>query len=50
MRHSVELGQATVFDVTIAEQNRFLYTIYGVLENHATLYVGQTRGEERGSR
>ena len=44
MRHSIELGLATVFDVTIAKKNWFLYAIYGVVENQATLYVGQTRG------
>ena len=44
MKHSVELEQATVFDVTIAKQNPFLYMIYGIFENQATLYVGQTRG------
>ena len=44
MRHSLELGLATVFDVAIAKKNGFLYTIYGVVENQATLYVGQTRG------
>ena len=44
MRHSVELGLATVFDVTIAKKNGFLYTIHGVVEDQATLYVGQTRG------
>ena len=44
MKHSAELGLATVFDVTIAKKNGFLYTIYGTVENQATLYVGQTRG------
>lgn len=44
MRPPVELGLATVFDATIAKKNGFLYTIYGVIENQATLYVGQTRG------
>ena len=44
MRHSVEFGLATVFDVTIAKKNGFLYTIYGLVEDQATLYVGQTRG------
>ena len=44
MRHFVELGLVTVFDATIAKKNGFLYTIYGVVENQATLYVGQTRG------
>lgn len=44
MKHSAELGLATVFDVTIAKKNGFLYAIYGVVENQATLYVGQTRG------
>ena len=27
MRHAVEIGQATVFDVNIAKQNPFLYLI-----------------------
>lgn len=40
----MELGLATVFDVTIARKAGFLYTIYGIVENQATLYVGQTRG------
>ena len=44
MKHSVELGLATVFDATIAKKKGFLYTIYGVVEDQATLYVGQTRG------
>lgn len=44
MKHSAELGLATVLDATIAKKNGFLYTIYGVVENQATLYVGQTRG------
>lgn len=44
MRDAVEIGQATVFDVNIAKQNPFLYTIYGVLETGVALYVGQTRG------
>ena len=44
MTHSAELGLATVFDVTIAKKNGFLYAIYGVVEDQATLYVGQTRG------
>lgn len=43
MRHSVEIGQATVFDVNIAKQNPFLYTIYGVFETGIALYVGQSR-------
>ena len=43
MRHSAELGRATVSDVTISKQGAFLYLIYGVLESRATLYVGQTR-------
>ena len=42
MRNTVEIGQATVSDVTIAKQNPFLYAIYGVSETGATLYVGQT--------
>ena len=45
MKHSVEIGQATVFDVAIAKQNPFLYTIYGVFKNQVALYVGQTRGK-----
>lgn len=45
MKHSVVLALATVFDVTIAKRSQFLYTIYGVFENHATLYVGQTRAQ-----
>ena len=44
MKHFAELGLATVFDVTIAKKNGFLYTIYGMVEDRATLYVGQTRG------
>ena len=44
MRHAAELGLATVFDPTIAKKNGFLYTIYGIVEDQATLYVGQTRG------
>ena len=44
MRQPIELGLATVFDVTIAKRFGFLYTIYGLVENQATLYVGQTRG------
>ncbi|MDE0299047.1 MAG: hypothetical protein OXN17_10475 [Candidatus Poribacteria bacterium] len=40
----MELGRATVFDVTIAKRSRFLYAICGVLENNVALYVGQTRG------
>ena len=44
MKHTVEIGQATVFDVTIAKQSPFLYTIYGVFETGAAFYVGQTRG------
>ena len=42
--YSMELGLATVFDVTIAKKVGFLYTIYGIVEDQATLYVGQTRG------
>ena len=42
--HSMKLGLATIFDVTIARKVGFLYTIYGIVENQATLYVGQTRG------
>ena len=44
MRLPIELGLATVFDVTIAKRFGFLYTIYGLVENQATLYIGQTRG------
>ena len=44
MRHLAELGLATVFDITIARKVGFLYTIYGLVKNQATLYVGQTRG------
>ncbi len=44
MRLPIELGLATVFDVTIAKRFGFLYTIYGLVGNQATLYVGQTRG------
>ncbi|RKU33148.1 hypothetical protein C6496_22800 [Candidatus Poribacteria bacterium] len=40
----MQLGLATVFDITIAKKMGFLYTIYGLVENQATLYVGQTRG------
>lgn len=45
MRTPIELGLATVSAITIAKQNAFLYTIYGVFENRVTLYVGQTRGQ-----
>lgn len=45
MRNTVEIGQATVFNVTIAKQNPFLYAIYGVSETGVALYIGQTRGE-----
>ena len=41
----MELGLVTVYDATIAKQNPFLYTIYGVFANCVTLYVGQTRGQ-----
>ena len=41
---------ATIFDITIAKRSPFLYTIYGVLEDRATLYgdratlyIGQTK-------
>lgn len=44
MRNTVEIGQATVFDVTIAKQSPFLYMIYGIFETGVALYVGQTRG------
>lgn len=44
MKHSMELGLATVFDVTMAKQSRFLYAICGMLGNCVTLYIGQTRG------
>ena len=46
MRHTVEHVMATIFDVTIAKRSPFLYTIYGVLENRATLYVGQTKDKQ----
>lgn len=45
MKLSVELGLTTVYDATIAKQDSFLYTIYGVFENCGTLYIGQTRGQ-----
>ncbi len=45
MRDAVEHVLATIFDATTAKQSQFLYTIYGILENHATLYVGQTRAK-----
>ena len=45
MRHPTELVLATVFNLTSVKQSQFLYTIYGILENHATLYVGETRGK-----
>ena len=45
MRNAAERVLARIFDVTIAKQSQFLYTIYGVLDNHATLYVGQTRAK-----
>ena len=45
MRNAAERVLATIFDATIAKRSQFLYTIYGVLENHATLYVGQTRAK-----
>ena len=45
MKFSVGLGLATVHDATIAKQNPFLYSIFGVFENQGTLYVGQTRGQ-----
>ena len=45
MRDAAERVLATIFDATIAKRSQFLYTIYGVLENHATLYVGQTRAK-----
>ena len=44
MKHSVKLGVATIFDASIAKKNSFLYIIYGVFANRATLYVGQTKG------
>ena len=47
MRHTVEHVISTIFDVTIAKRSPFLYTIYGVLEDRATLYVGQTK-DKRG--
>ncbi len=45
MRDSVEHVLATIFDYTIAKESQFLYAIYGLLENQATLYVGQTRAK-----
>ena len=45
MRDAAERVLATFFDATLAKRSQFLYTIYGVLENHATLYVGQTRAK-----
>ena len=45
MKDAAERVLATIFDATIAKRSQFLYTIYGVLENHATLYVGQTRAK-----
>ena len=45
MRTSVKLGLATIFDTSIAKHNSFLYTIYGIFANRATLYVGQTNGK-----
>ena len=45
MRHPTELVLATVFDLTSAKQGQFLYAIYGILENNATLYIGETRGK-----
>ena len=41
----MECVLAAIFDVTIAKRSQFLYTIYGVLENRATLYIGQTRAK-----
>ena len=45
MRNSIEHVLATIFDYTIARESQFLYTIYGLLDNQATLYVGQTRAK-----
>lgn len=45
MRDSAEHVLATIFDYTIARESQFLYTIYGMLDNQATLYVGQTRAK-----
>ena len=45
MRDSVEHVLATIFDYTTAKESQFLYTIYGLLDNQATLYVGQTRAK-----
>ena len=47
MKDTLERVVATIFDVTIAKRSPFLYTIYGVLEDHATLYIGQTK-DKRG--
>ena len=44
MSQPMRPGLATVFDITIAKKMGFLYTIYGLVENQATLYIGQTRG------
>ena len=46
MKHGVKLGLATVFDATIAKHHPFLYTIYGLFGNRATLYIGQTHSRE----
>lgn len=45
MKNSVEHVLATIFDYAIARESQFLYTIYGLLDNQATLYVGQTRAK-----
>ena len=45
MKNSLAFALATVCDVTIAKRSQFLYTIYGIFENHSTLYVGQTRAQ-----
>lgn len=45
MRNAAERVLARIFDATIAKRSQFLYVIYGVVETHATLYVGQTRAK-----
>lgn len=54
MRNTVERVVATIFDATTSKRSPFLYTIYGILEDRATLledratlYVGQTK-DKRG--
>ncbi|MYB64028.1 hypothetical protein F4X73_05015 [Candidatus Poribacteria bacterium] len=45
MRTVVRHGLATIIDTTIAKQKSFLYSIYGVFADRATLYIGQTIGK-----